>query len=226
MPGPFKPGEIKSSRRGSGSNALEMLIYRDILGREEEGRKASLEKEVQTAQEQAKLGTRELSGDERSDLQVFDTVNKYVSEIESFMEKDPNKFQEAFSKANLPMSKFQILGDKDAINLKRSLDDWADLILRARSKSQTTEREFSRIRGFGVPTLRDITVTNDPSTGETFPTIRKMLRNVRDITENNRQRIIQGVGFESSRSSVQAQDQGQQVDPVEAIKQRFRQRNP
>lgn len=226
---PFKPSKIKTGGRGGsrGVNPLELLIARDILKQQEEERKAGLEKERQTASQEARLGTRTLSADERADLQVFDTINGYVGEIEGLMDRDPNRFQEAFSKANLPFDKLTTLGDKEAIDLNRALGDWADLILRARSKSQTTEKELQRIRGFGVPSLRDVSVTQDPVSGETFPTIRKLLRNVKGVTSNNRQRIIQGIGYETGgQSPIPGMNQQGAVDPIQAILERRKQRKP
>ena len=216
----FKVPQMKAPNFGGSSgnpNALaERIFIQNMLLQNQldaEKRKPGLAGETTEAQQQAKLRTRELSQDERSDLQVFDTVNKYATELESMMDTNPNRFQEAFAKANMPFDKLVSMGDQDAININRSLGDWADLVLRARSKSQTTEKEFGRIRSFGVPSLRDLTVTQDPTTGETFPTIRRMLKQVKEITNNNKQRIIQGIGYETNSSPIPGMDD-QNNDPL------------
>ena len=220
----------KVSFGGGGSSAqnqLQMLMARELMSRESERRKPALAGETTTAQQEARLGTRQLSHDERADLRVFDTINGYISDIESLMDTDPNRFQEAFAKATAPGANVLTMGDQDAINIQRALGDWSDLILRERSKSQTTEKEFSRIRSFGVPTFRDLTVTEDPTTGESYPTMRKLFSNIKDVAANGRQRIIQGIGYETGgRSPIPGMNQNQNSDPVQSILERRKQRKP
>lgn len=154
---------------------------------------------------------RELTQDERADLEHYSTLERYIDSMEGLMNKDPNRFQEVFAKANLPGSNLLTLGDQEAINMNRALKDWSDRILRARSKSQTTEKEFGRIRQFAVPTLRDITVTQDPATQETYPTIRNMFSGVKQSIERGRGMILGGALSQEYGGQTQL-NQPQQTD--------------
>lgn len=242
---PSSGGSAKAPQMGGKSNTIEnaltMLIAKQVMDQRNKQQTASgIGDVVGKVKEQFPQGVtpgstlnvgenvsanikmnRELTQDERSDLEHYSTLEKYISDMESLMEKDPNKFQQTFAKANLPGKGILALGDQDAINMNRALSDWSDRILRARSKSQTTEKEFSRIRQFAVPTLRDITVTEDPSTGETFPTIRKMFSGVKDSINRGRGMILGGAlsqeylsqpGIQQAQSQVPQQSQLTQQD--------------
>lgn len=151
---------------------------------------------------------RELTQDERADLDHYSILENYIDDMERMMDENPDRFMQSFAKANAPGGGVATFGDKDAMILRRRLSDWGDRVLRARSKSQTTEKEFERIRQFAVPTLRDITVTRDPQTGETFPTIRSLFSNVRQSAQRGKDMIIKGA------ISQEYQSQDMDNDPL------------
>lgn len=179
---------------------------------------------------------RELTGDERSDLEHAEVIDQYASTIENYLNEDPDSFGKSFGKAASPGGSIFSLGDQKALEMNKLLADWRDRILRTRSKSQTTEKEFGRIRGFATPGLKDLSIQhdeNDPNI--TYPSVRSHIMRVRDSAKRVKDMILSGANsmeyMNNPASPIPGTPNYQaagntQQDPVEAIKARFKQRNP
>lgn len=186
----------------------------------------------------------------KEDIQIMgasDTFTRSRDYIIEKMDEDPEKFSEAFKKANVAIpgltwgkqargNLFGVpttVGSELAINLQRELDNMSDLLLRLRSGAQINEQEFQRLRGL-LPTYKDITVPLSEDGSTTFPTIRKSLNDFERDLSIAKKRAIEGGYFNEDlwvdNKNEQASSSDNQVDNkqsrIDAIKQRYRQRNP
>ncbi len=150
---------------------------------------------------------RKYTVDETRQMGMADAFNIHVRVLQD-MQKDPDNFRDAFSKATIRLPGNDKIGEifgisttfgnKESQLVKFRLKDMADRLLRLRSGAQINEREFQRLTGL-LPTFEDISDVEDVN----FEVINTKLNTFLNEFENTRQRLLQGQSFDENGSLLQ-----------------------
>lgn len=140
------------------------------------------------------------SVEEAQSMSGADVINNHIDKIKQ-AQGDPDKFRSAFQKATfkgLGKNKGQVMGmpltygDKDAIDLKFSLDDMSNRLLYLFSGKQINEQEMQRLSG----TLPSFTDISDPS-DNTFQSLNNKLDTYKLGLDGIKNRLIKGGNYDS-----------------------------
>ena len=133
--------------------------------------------------------------EEAQSMSGADVINTHINKIKE-AQGDPDLFRSAFQKATFKgtgKDKGQVFGfpltygDKNAIDLKFSLDDMSNRLLYLFSGKQINEQEFQRLSG----TLPSYTDISDP-TDNTFSSLNNKLDTYKMGLDGIKNRLIKG----------------------------------
>ena len=216
----FNPPKINiSSKRRTGGQRNKL---QDLMSRSQAGNQAMEQRptgeggvitkfrdpfsnvEVETPES---VKFRKYSVDEVRQLGTSEAITRHKDFLTNLLDKDPNSFAKSFGKANVNIPLLTgrrkgnvlgvptTLGDEDATNIQRTLEDITDRIIRLRSGAQINVQEEERLRSI-LPSFKDLTIPVG-KTGESYPTIRKSLNDIDLELRDIRQRALQGGWYDA-----------------------------
>lgn len=207
---PFKPKStnLSAPKVGSGNNGMTQLLKYMI----DQNKSGNAGQEVQNINAQnPSPGTKGKFGDitteinpkrtveEAQSMSGADVISNHINKIK-VAQGDPDIFRSAFQKATFKgtgKDKGQIFGipltygDKNAIDLKFSLDDMSNRLLYLFSGKQINEQEFQRLSG----TLPSYTDISDP-TDNTFSSLNNKLDTYKMGLDGIKNRLIKGGSYD------------------------------
>lgn len=213
-------GSLTAPKVGGSDNYLERLMYAQSKGMMDaqikQQERGNISQDIATVQGQfggvAPPGTTlnvggvkapinaKRSVEEAQSMSGADVINHHISKIKE-MQGDPDIFRSSFQKATfkgLGKNKGQVMGmpltygDKNAIDLKFSMDDMSNRLLYLFSGKQINEQEFQRLSG-ALPSYIDI---SDP-TDNSFSSLNNKLDTYKLGLDGIKNRLMEGGNYDS-----------------------------
>lgn len=204
---PFKPKstELKAPSIGSGKSTGLAQLLGLMISQQKTGDTGQTVQDVSS--QNPSPGTKLKSGDvttevnpkrtveEAQSMSGADVISSHIDKIK-MAQGDPDIFRSSFQKATfkgLGKDKGQVFGmpltygDKNAIDLKFSMDDMSNRLLYLFSGKQINEQEFQRLSG----TLPSYTDISDP-TDNTFSSLNNKLDTYKMGLDGIKNRLIKG----------------------------------
>ena len=242
MPSDYYTSKRRSGSGGFGSRQNPQERFDITVAQEKAKQPFDIAAEERKAK--SNVANKNFTGEDIRAITLSDSFKKDSQFILDSL-KTPN-FSKSFAKAtmNIPgltnkRTKGNILGfpttlgDQGAIDLNRVIGRMGTRITNLFSGAQINENEFNRYMD-QIPSGRDLTVPIGEDGVTTYPTIRKSLTDLEMELTQKKDLAIKGGYYNpnswedssDNSSPVPGMNQPNNLDPVEAIKQRFRQRNP